>query len=103
MKRMAILVVLMMILSQISGFAYPTTVDNMLDGKSKSDIRPVQDTAKIAGALNDGVNKAFKVEPLSTIDKVRVETYKGAKKVINVMWDSMTLKSLREKSEKKAE
>lgn len=97
MKKTAMLLALLMVVGQAYVFAYPATVNKVLDEKSQSDIHPVQDAAKIAGALNSGVNKAFEIEPLSTVDKVRIETYKAAKTVTNELWDLLTLRSFREK------
>lgn len=103
MKKTALLLALLMIVGPVAGFCYPATVDNILEDKSKSDLRPVADTAKMAGALNDGINQAFEMEPLHTIDKVRIETYNGAKKVTNMLWDALTFKSFRDKKSDKAE
>ena len=100
MKKTALFLALLMVVSQACVMAYPATVDNVLDEKSKSDLGPVSDTAKIAGKVNHGLNKVFEKEPLATIDKARIETYNGAKKVTNILWDVVTFKWLRDKSEK---
>lgn len=100
MKKMALFLALLMVVLQACALAYPTTVDNVLDSKSKSDLKPVADTAKVAGEVNKGLNKAFEHEPLATIDKARIETYNGAKKATNMLWDVVTFKWLRDKETK---
>ncbi len=100
MKKTALFLALLMIVGQAYGLAYPAAMDNVLENKSKSDIGPIADTAKVASKINHGLNKAFEKEPLATIDKVRIETYNGAKKVTNMLWDVLTFKKLRDKSAK---
>ncbi len=100
MKKTALFLALLMIVGQAYGLAYPTTVNNVLENKSKSDIGPVADTAKVASKINDGLNKVFEKEPLATIDKARIETYNGVKKATNMLWDVLTFKKLRDKSVK---
>ena len=101
MKKVALLLALLMIVGQVYGWCYTATVDKVLDEKSKSDLHPVQDVAKIAGVVNSGVNKTFETQPMSTImtpvETVRKETLKGAHTITNTLWDVLTLRSFREK------
>ena len=101
MRKIALLLVLFMVVAPVLGLCYPAAVDNVLDSKSKSDLHPVQDTARMASAINGGVNKVMDTEPMPTIMKpvhtVKDETLKGAYKVTNTLWDLITLRSFREK------
>ena len=102
MKKAALFLALLMIVSQAYGWCYTATVDNLLDEKSKSDLHPVQDTAKMAGAINEGVNKALlETQPMSTlmtpVETVRKESLKGVNTITNTIWDALTLRSFREK------
>ena len=106
MRKIAVFIVLFMAIGQVYGFCYPATVDNVLDTKSKSELHPVQDAAKMAGAVNSGVNKAIEKQPMSTIMKpietVRKGTLKGAYKVTNTLWDFLTFRWMRSKDKPKA-
>ena len=101
MRKTALFLTLFMVIGQVYGFCYTTTVDNALETKSKSDLHPVQDTAKIASVVNSGVNKVIETQPMSSVMKpietVRKETLKGAYKVTNTLWDALTFRSFREK------
>jgi len=106
MRKMALILALLMVIAQGYGFAYPAAVDNVLDSKSKSELRPVQDTAKLTGIVNDGINKAIETEPVSTamkpIETVRKETVKGAYKITNTLWDVLTFRWMRSKDKPEA-
>ena len=100
MRKLALVLALLMVVGTIPAFAtVSATLDGVIDSKSKSDIRPVEDTAKLAGEVNKGVNKVM--EPLDPVMKpvyeVRHETVKASKKVVNTVWDMLTLKHFREK------
>ncbi len=101
MKKTALFLTLFMVIGQVYGLSYTATVDNVLDAKSKSDLHPVQDAAKIAGVANSGVNKAMEKQPMSTVMKpietVRKEILKDSYKVTNTLWDFLTFRSFREK------
>ena len=101
MRKIAMFIVLFMAIGQVYGYCYPATVDSMLDTKSKSELHPVQDAAKMAGIVNSGVNKTMEKQPMSTVMKpietVRKGTLKGAYKVTNTLWDVLTFRSFREK------
>ena len=101
LRKVAMLVMLLMVVGMAYGWCYTATVDNVLDAKSKSDIRPVEDVAKLAGMVNKGVNTTLESKYMSPImkpiDTVRLETLKGAKTVTNTLWDALTFKSFREK------
>ncbi len=105
MKKTAMFLALLMVIGSAGLLAYPTAVDNVIENKSKSDIGPVADTAKLVGVVNTGVNKVMASEPTTTVLKpvriVRDETLKGSKKVINTLWDVLTLKMLRDKPAEK--
>ena len=106
MKKMALILALLMVVAQGYGFAYPATVDNVLDSKSKFELHPVQDAAKLTGIVNDGINKTIKTEPVATamkpIETVRKGTLKGAYKITNTLWDVLTFRWMRSKDKPKA-
>ena len=101
MRKTALFLALFMVIGQIYGLAYTATVDNALETKSKSDLHPVQDTAKMVNVVNSGVNKVIEKQPMSTVMKpietVRKETLKAAYTTTNTLWDFLTFRSLREK------
>ena len=101
MRKLALFLALFMVIGQAYGFCYTATVDNVLETKSKSDLHPVQDVAKVAGVVNSGVNKAMEKQPMSTVMKpietVRKGTLKATYKITNKLWDILTFRSFREK------
>ena len=101
MRKAALFLALLMIVGQAYGWCYTATVDNLLNEKSKSDLHPVQDTAKTVNIVNKGINKALETQPMSTlmtpVETVRKETLKGANTITNTLWDALTLRSFREK------
>ena len=102
MKKMALFLVLLMVMTVGSAYCtVSTTLDGVIDSKSKSDIRPVEDTAKLAGMVNKGVNEAMKpLDPaLKPVYEVRDHSIKASKTVLNTIWDALTLKSFRDKKE----
>ena len=100
MKKVALFVALLMVMSVGSAFCtVSTTLDGVIESKSKSDIRPVEDSAKMLGMVNKGVNEVVKpLDPaLKPVYVVRDESIKASKTVVNTIWDALTLKSFREK------
>jgi hypothetical protein len=100
MKKMALFLALLMVMSVGSVHAtVSTTLDGVIDSKSKSDIRPVEDAARMADMVNKGVNEVMKpLDPaLKPVYEVRDHSMKASKTVLNTIWDALTLKSLREK------
>ena len=100
MKKIALLVALLMVISVGPAFCtVSATLDGVIDSKSKSDIRPVEDVAKMTGMVNKGMNEAMKpLDPmLKPVYDVRREAVKASKTVVNTIWDVLTLKSLRKK------
>ena len=101
MRKTALFLALFMVIGQAYGLSYTATVDNALETKSKSDLHPVQDAAKMASVVNSGVNKIIEKQPMSTVMKpietVRKETLKGTKTITNHLWDILTFRSFREK------
>ncbi len=101
MKKMALLLALFMGIGQVAVLGYPEAVDNVLESKSKSELHPVADVAKITSVVNDGVNKAMETKPMTTVMKpvetVKKETLKGTYTITNKLWDVLTFRSLRSK------
>ena len=101
MRKIALFLALFMIIGQVYGLSYTATVDNVLDAKSKSELHPVQDTAKIASVVNSGVNKVIEKQPMSSVMKpietVRKGTLKATYKTTNKLWDILTFRSFRSK------
>ena len=100
MRKVALMLALLMVVGSVPAFCtVSTTVDGVIDSKSKSDIRPVEDTAKLAGMINKGVNEVAKpLDPaLKPVYEVRDTSIKASKTVVNTVWDMLTLKSFRTK------
>ena len=103
MKKVALLVALLMVISATPGWCLVAAVDRALDNQSKSDLRPVEDTAKLAGMVNKGVDKSYNMvtEPikpvLDPVRKVRDTSIHATKDVLNKIWDVMTFASHRKK------
>lgn len=96
MRKTALFLALLLVVGQGYGLCYPATVDSVIEDQSKSELHPIADTAKVAGAVNDGINKVIDTEPISTVitpvEKVRKETLKGGYKITNALWDFLTLR-----------
>ena len=96
MKKIALLVALLMIASAAPGWCLSATVDRALDNQSKSDLRPVQDTARIAGMVNKGVDKSYNMATkpmkpiLDPIRQVRDTSIHASKTIVNRIWDALT-------------
>ena len=96
MKKITLLVALFMVASAGSAWCLSATVDRALDHQSKSDLRPVQDTAKLGGMLNKGVDKSYTMvtkpmKPiLDPIRQVRDTTIHASKTLVNRVWDALT-------------
>ena len=112
MKKIAILLAVLMLVGSVPGWCLSEMVDKVIENKSKSDIRPVQDTAKVLGVVNKGIDKSMDKTPvlskrekvLDPIRKVERETIHGAKAVVNGAWDVITspVDRMKDKKEKPA-
>ncbi len=104
MKKTALLLAVLMVIGSMSGWAISQTVDNIAMDQTKSDLRPVQDAGYLLKAVNDGIDKGLSAIPvikehhyvLDPVRKVKNESIKDAKSIINMTWDAVTLKSHRE-------
>ncbi len=97
MKKVTLLLVaLLMVTSVGSAWCLSAMVDRTLENKSKSTLHPIQDTAKLAGVLNRGIDKSYNVvtKPmnpiLNPIREVRDTSVKASKTIINRVWDMLT-------------
>ena len=96
MKKVALLVALLMVTSVGSAWCLSATVDRALDNQSKSDIRPVQDTARLLSIVNKGIDKSYNtvtkpMNPvLDPIRQVRDSTVRASKEIVNRIWDALT-------------
>lgn len=106
MKKLAVILVLLMIAGAAPGWCVLATVDNYVDTHTKdSSYRPVQDAGELYGAVNHGVGSAMDKVPvikerhrvMEPMDKVTHESVSMTKKVLNGIWDAVTLKSLRDR------
>ena len=103
MKKIAVVLAVLMAIGAVPGWCLSETVDHFLDNRSKSDLRPVEDTAKIASTVSKGVDKSLDAVPvlkerdkvLDPVRKVRHETVSAAKTIVNRTWDILTFKSMR--------
>ena len=96
MKKVSLLVALLMVVSMGPAWCLSATVDRALDNQSKSDLRPVQDTAKLASMVNKGVDKSYNMvtKPmnpvLNPIRQVRDSSVRATKEIVNRTWDALT-------------
>lgn len=100
MRKLALFVALMMVASAAPAYCtFSTTVDGTVESKSKSDIRPVADAAKLVGEIDKGLDKVTEpLDPaLKPVYEVRDHSIKASKTVLNTVWDALTFKSFREK------
>ena|SRR3989338_10804441 len=103
MKKVALLVALLMVVSVAPGWSLVAAVDRALEGKSKSDLRPVEDTARLGMMAKKGVDKSYDMatEPikpvLDPIRKVRDTSVQATKDILNKTWDVLTFASHRKK------
>ena len=100
MRKMALILALLMVVASVPAFCLSSTLDGVIENKSKSDIRPVEDAAKLAGVINKGVNEVTKpLDPmLKPVHEVKDASVKASKSVVNTIWDALTLKSFRKKA-----
>lgn len=103
MKKIAVILAVLMAIGAVPGWCLSQTVDTFLDNRSKSDLRPVEDSAKILQGVNKGVDKSLDMVPgmdqrgkvLDPVSKARKETVGLAKTIVNKTWDTLTFKSMR--------
>lgn len=89
MKKTALFVALLLVLGAVPGWSISATVDGFLDRRAESDLRPVQDSAKVLIAVNDLADKSLeKADPILKHRKpVMDPLMKSAKYIINTPYD----------------
>jgi hypothetical protein len=110
MKKVALLIALLMVISAAPGWSLVAAVDRALDNQAKSDLRPVEDTAKIGITAKKGIDKSYDMvmkpvemakKPMSPILdpilKVKDASVRATKTIINKTWDALTLSHFRKK------
>lgn len=105
MRKTALLLAFLMVLGSAPAWCLSGTaiVDHTIDQTKQSEFRPIEDTGKILGLTREGSSKTYHavtdpMKPvLDPIRRVRDEIVKGTKKVVNPLWDMLTLRPLREK------
>lgn len=103
MKKVAILLAVLMAMGAVPGWCVSQTADTFLDNRSKSDLRPVEDSAKILQGVSKAVDKSMDAVPvlkerekvMDPVRKTRKETVKIAKSIVNTTWDIVTFKWMR--------
>lgn len=96
MGKVALIVALALVVSVGPAWSISQTVDGVIEDQKKSDIHAVQDTAKILGVVNEGVDKSYKTvtKPLNPvldpIRQVRDISIKATKEIANGTWDALT-------------
>ncbi|MCB9799645.1 MAG: hypothetical protein H6757_02665 [Candidatus Omnitrophica bacterium] len=101
MKKFTLMVALLMFVAAAPGWCLVSTVDHAIEHTMQSDIRPVEDAGRILDVANKGVDMTYTTvtKPMSPIldpiRKVRDVTLDGTKRVINTIWDVVTLKHFR--------
>jgi len=98
-KKIAIFVAVLMVIGAASGWSVSTTVDKFVENRTKSDIHPVQETAQILDLANKAVDETLKAtDPILKHRKhITGPVMDVAKKIVNTVWDTVTLKSIRSK------
>ena len=92
MKKIASLVALLMVIGSIPVMAtISTTAEGFLDRRAESDIRPVQDSAKLVRYAYDGVDRGIEfADPVLRHRKhITDPVMRGAKIIINGTWDML--------------
>ena len=101
MKKIALLVTVLVIAMAVPAWSMVGAVDRTIDHTMKSDIGPVADTGRVLDFTNKGIDKTYHVvmDPLKPvldpIRKVRDESVRGTKAVINTLWDVLTFRHFR--------
>ncbi|OGW87322.1 MAG: hypothetical protein A3C35_08645 [Omnitrophica bacterium RIFCSPHIGHO2_02_FULL_46_11] len=113
MKKIALFLAVLMVFGSMPAWCLSEIVDKVIENKSKSDIRPIQDTARILGLVNEGIDKSLDKTPilnkrevvLVPVRKVARETIHGTKAVVNGTWDVVTspVDRMTDKEDKKDE
>lgn len=108
MRKISMLLVALMVMGAAPGWCLLPTVDGyVMDTTSKSSYRPVEDVGVVYKSVNDGIDTTLdkvsgdKARPIliDPIDKVLKTTIDGTKFVVNGVWDILTFKSMRTKTE----
>ncbi len=96
------LVLMLVATLAVPAWSMPAVLDHTIDNTMKSDLGPVSDTGRILDVTNRGITKGYNTvtEPmapvLDPVRKVRDESIKGTKTVINTIWDVITFKHFRD-------
>ena len=104
MKKLAAMLVMLLVIGSVPGFCLIATIDNAVADHTKdSAYRPVADAGALYGKINEGLDKSFdkvpavKMRPIlfDPMDKILHETMDAGKKVLNGTYDLLTLKKFR--------
>lgn len=96
MRKVALIVVLALVVGGNSAWSLSKTLDGVIEDQKKSDLHAVQDTSKLAGVMNEGLDKSYNAitEPmkpvLDPIRKVRDVSVRASKDILNGTWDALT-------------
>lgn len=101
MKKIALLVAVLVVALAVPAWSMPARLDHAIDNTMKSDIRPVEDSGRILDVTNRGITHSYNfvtgpMKPvLDPIRRVRDETIRGTKLVVNTIWDVLTFRHFR--------
>ena len=101
MKKIALLAAVLVVAMAMPAWSMPATLDHAIDRTTKSDLGPVADTGRILDVANKGITKGYDtitgpMKPvLDPIRKVRDESIRGTKTVVNMLWDVLTFRHFR--------
>ena len=104
MKKVAALLVMLMVVSSVPGWCLIATVDNAVMNHTKdSSYRPVADVGKTYDLMNKGLEKSLdkvpevKLRPIffDPMDKMLKGILDASKTVLNKTYDFLTLKKFR--------
>ena len=101
MKKLTLLTAVLVVVVAMPAWSMVAAVDRTIDHTMKSDLGPVADTGRILDVTNRGITKGYDtltgpMKPvLDPIRKVRDESIRGAKAVVNTLWDVLTLRHFR--------
>lgn len=105
MKKIAILLAMLLVIGSVPSWAtMSATAEGFLDRRAESDIRPLQDSAKLVRYAYDGVDRGITAaDPVLRHRKHITEpVMRGAKMIVNKPWDMlMRLNPFRHREERK--
>jgi hypothetical protein len=103
MKKIATLLIVLMVAGAAPGWCLLPTVDGYVMDHTQSSFRPVEDAGKVYETVNHGIDTALdkvpgvQIRPMifEPVDHVLKTSLDATKVVVNGVWDVVTLKPIR--------